>query len=670
MISLSGVSPAEGEKLVSIDSPVEFTLVDGGEGIDISTLIVELQGFRAIEGLDFKDGFSGAESGITPIGDDFVISIDSDSNFLVGKVYSVKIQVKGFDGKFFNYTYAFKTLPEEPILVSSSPEEKEVLTSPQLIYLEFTDIIDGIDETSVTVSINTLNYIVDGVAEAGPNGLLTDVSIDGLTAFVRIEPAEALRNGLYEIEYQVADTLGNFLRGKIDFEINQVMEQMPSVFPNTGFAGYFQGIQRVSDVGSGDSIYIQWNEPIRKSYRNDVFVIVYQDPYRLNVFDNPTYLAPTTTEDATVSGLQAGEPLSFAARALEVGSGVFDLNGMAEADEGFYVIPDAVEVVSTVSAESLTIKVSSVEGYPDAGLIVIGVEAIRYNSLDRTTNTFIIPPNGRGVLGSVPSMYLIGDSVKLFLLCTDSNTVIVMSTPTYQDGYNFDRNINGVGLVVTDYSDNDRVFNQGFDFCGWHDDRPDQVLSGKNNSDCGSYQGGEHNGFRGMDLYDRMLNREEVLLDVTGEPVILLKRIWDGQTCSCMDGRRMSPKMRTCQECYGTGYVGGFLQFNNLRREDRRIMVSFDEAAEDLFLGEKEHLQQEFEPNAWTLPQPAIRDRDLILRFDYTEDLEFLYEVLHVSREKIFNRRFGRQKLSLKRIDKTKIYNTFPYDLSNIRNTP
>jgi hypothetical protein len=670
MISLSGISPAEGEKLVALDSPVEFTLVDGGDGIDISTLIVELRGFRAVEGMTFKNGFDGPASLITPSGNDFMVSIDPESNFLVGNVYDVKIQVKDFNDKFFNHTYSFKTIPEEPILVTSSPAENDILTSPQLIYLEFEDIIDGVDEASITVSINGLNYIVGGIAESEPNGLLTDVATEGTTAFVRIDPIEALRNGIYEIEYSVADTLGNYLRSSMNFSINQQTEILPSTFPDTGFSGYFQGIERVSDVGCGDSLYIQWNEPVKKFYRNELFVVVYQDPFRLNVFDNPKYLAAVGVEDATVTGLKAGESLSFAARALEVGSGVFDLNGMVEADEGFYHIPDATGIVSIVESTDSSIQVESTDGFPDAGLIFIGREAIRYNSINRVTNTFIIPPNGRGVLGSTPGIYLVGDTVELFLLCSDSNTVIVMSTPTFQDGYDFDRYINGTGLVVTDYSDNDRVFNQGFDFCGWHDDRPDQVLSGKNNSDCGSYQGGEHNGWRGMDLYDRMLNREEVLLEVTGEPVILLKRIWDGVTCTCMGSRKMSPKMRTCQECYGTGYVGGFQQFNNLRREDRRIMVSFDEAAEDLFLGEKEHFQQEFEPNAWTLPQPAIRDRDLILRFDFTEDLEFLYEVLNVSREKIFNRRFGRQRVALKRIDKTKIYNTFPFDLSRIPTTP
>ena len=239
-----------------------------------------------------------------------------------------------------------------------------------------------------------------------------------------------------------------------------------------------------------------------------------------------------------------------------------------------------------------------------------------------------------------------------------------MATPTHQDGYGFDRMINSEGVLVSDYSANDNLFFQGYDFCGFHDGRPDQTLSGKD--DCGSYLGGEVEGFRGFDLYERLIQQEEILLDSTGEPAILLKRIWNGLTCPCMDPRKVSPKIRSCPECFGTGFVEGYSQYNYLRRKDRRIMVSFDETPEDLFYGEKEHLQQKYEPGAWTLPMPAIRDRDVLVRFDLNDNIGFFYEVLEVSRETIFNRKSGRQKLRLIRLDKTDIMYTYQLDLTNL----
>jgi len=666
MILLTGISPSPGEKLVSLDSPVEFTLVDDGTGIDISTLIVEIKGFRSISGTSFESGFDGALSSILPEGANFIVVVDPESNFLVGKAYDVKIQVRNFAGVYLNRTYSFKTIPNEPILVTSSPNDGEVLFSPQVLYFEFEDIIDGIDKDSVTISLNGLNYILDGSVDLEHNGPLSDITISGTSCFVRIDPIESLRNGSINLRYSISDTTGNFLISDINFSVSLKDLILPPIFPQSGFSGFFQGIERVSDVGSGDSVFIEWNESIQKNYKNESFVIVYEDSFRLNVFDNPKYISLPGIREANLSGLAAGVSLSFGARSLEVSVDVFDLVGMEEVDSGFYRLPESSTVISNVEPSGLFITVDSVYGYPNAGIIIIGNEVIRYDSLDRVTNTFSVSINGRGILETSPGFYLPGDSVKLFLDCTDVNTVIVMSTPTYQDGYDFERFVNGEGVVVTDYSDNDKVFYTGFDFCGWHDPRPEEVLTGKSGADCGSYIGGEFNGFRGFNLYDRMLNREEVLLGVTGEPVILLKRIWDGITCTCMDSRKMSPKVKSCQECYGTGYSGGYLQYDNLRRTDRRILVSYSEASEDLSLGEQSHLRQEFEPSCWTTPIPAIRDRDLILRFDFTEDFEFIYEVLSVGREKIFNRRFGKQTIALKRLDKTDIVYTYDFNLSNI----
>ena len=91
MISLAGVSPALGEKLVALDSTIEFTLVSSGTGFDISTLIVDIKCFRAVTGTTFKTGFNGILSSITPDGVDFIVVIDPESEFRIGKVYDVKL---------------------------------------------------------------------------------------------------------------------------------------------------------------------------------------------------------------------------------------------------------------------------------------------------------------------------------------------------------------------------------------------------------------------------------------------------------------------------------------------------------------------------------------------------------------------------------------------------
>ena len=271
----------------------------------------------------------------------------------------------------------------------------------------------------------------------------------------------------------------------------------------------------------------------------------------------------------------------------------------------------------------------------------------------------------RGLSGTAPSIFIAGDIVELFFACQDKNSNIITSIPTASDGYAIDRQINEVGTLVTDYSDEDKKFFQGFDFCGYHRALPQKTLQGID--DCPSYLGGEFNGFRGFNLFDRMVGREEVLLDQSGEPVILLRRIWNGTTCSCANLRGQHPKVKSCNECYGTTFEGGYDQYLYKRRVDGRVMVKFGDTAEDLKLTQQSHMQVEYEPSCWTLPAPAIRDRDLIVRFDYTNDIEYIYEVLDVTKEKLVFRHFTRQRLRLKRLDKTDIVYTYPINYSLIR---
>lgn len=655
MISIAGKTPAEGEKNVELDTTIEFSILDDGTGIDISTLIIELNGSRIYADSEFKTGYDGSFSEVTPDGNDYTVVIDPESDFSQGLVVGIKVQVKDVDENFLNEQWAFKTIPAEPQLIDISPSQDEALESHQLLYFEFEDLIDGIDTSSLDFSINGLSYIVSGVIQSEWNGPLTSISETDDGVVVRINTIEPLRKGDYTVLYSVADNNSNFLNGVLDFSVVKDIT-LPSDIKQIGFTGFFQGIKKTSDLGTGDTIRVEWHNPIVRTSNYESFVLLYENKNRLETFDgDPSYIASSTVKQADISGLTPGQTMSYGVRAMEATKDTWDLSGMEEADSGLYIIPDKAIVSANVTSTDLRIDVESIDGWPSAGLIKIGNEVLKYSAILSGSNTFIIDSEGRGLFGTTAGVYLPGDEVSLFVACQDSNTVILMSTPSYHDGYQSGREINSTGIVVPDFTDNDKKFFQGYDFCGYHHPLPQQVLQ---NQKCGSYLGGEHNGWRGMDLYSRMLNREEVLLDQTGEPIILLRRVWDGEKCSCAHTRRDHPKLKSCADCFGTTYVGGYNQFINLRRADRRVMMSFKEAPEDLKHGAHEQLMQEFEPTAWTMPMPAIKDRDIVVRFDFTDDIEYIYEVLDSSREKILYRHFGRQNLKLKRMDKTDILYT------------
>jgi len=661
MLTLSGASPAEGTSYVELDSLVEFTVVDDDTGIDSSSLVVEISGARAVEELEFLSGFDGTFSDISVIDAGVSVVIDKEDLFDVGEVVLVKIQVKDLDGSYYNFEYVFKTIPLEPILELSSPESGDLIQSDQVLFLQFKDEIDDINTSSINIWLNDLPIVVDGEFEEyfdGDSSAVTKIT-DG--ASVRIEPTEPFRDGAYILKYTVEDTSGNLLRGKFSYTVDLPEVMLSSTFPQIKFLGFAQGIKKVSNMGRGDMLKLEWNQPVSRSYKGDSFVLIFENESRLEIFDsNPKYIATSENTCADVSGFTPGLTLAFAARALETFSGTLDISEMEEAADGLYAVPDDIEISEQVLQDSTIFPVSSTEGYPASGILIINdSEVIRYTA--KTDTSFLLPTGGRGLNGTSPGIYIAGDSVKMFLACQDKNSVIVIATPTYVDGYESGREVDGTGLVITDYSDNDKKFFQGFDFCGYHRAIPQQIFQGTD--DCGSYLGGEFNKFRGMNLFDRMLNREEVLLDQVGEPVILLKRIWDGEICSCSDSRRMHPKVKSCKSCYGTGYSGGYSQYDYKRRSDGRVMLMFGDTVEDLKLGPHAHLEQQYEPSGWTLPNPAIRDRDLIVRFDFNDDVEYIYEVLDVTKDKLFYRHFTRQRMRLKRLDKTDIVYTFSYSL-------
>jgi hypothetical protein len=659
---LTNRSPAEGEKFVPLDTLIEFTIIDDGKGLSPSSLIVEVNGFRAIENLSFVNGFDGPLSDITINLNDIVVIIDPEQDFKQGDVVNVKVQIKNNVGGYNNANYVFKTIPKEPYLSDSNPKSGDVLDSDQVLFFKFTDPIDGVNAATVNVNLNGLPIIINSEFQDfydGPESAITKIGND---LFVRIDPTEAIRNGTYALSYSVEDTIGNKLYGNISYSVKLNEVILPSIFPQTKPLGVSTGLYGVFNVGTGDALKVEWHKPTARSYKGEAFALIYQNLQRLATFDgNPKYIAKSTVTSAIFRGLTPGITLAHGVRSFETYKDSFDLTGMEEVDTDVFVFPNPVTLVDyIVDSINTTFVVDSAIGYPAAGVLIVNnSEVVRYTS--RTNNSFIVPNKFRGLNNTSKGIYLGGDTLQLFVACQDKNTVITTVTPVFVDGYESGRIINNIGLVVTDYTDSDRKFFQGFDFCGYHRALPQDTLTGKD--DCGSYLGGEFNGTRGMNIFDRMNDRQEVLLDQTGEPVILLKRIWNGQICSCMDSRRVHPKMRSCKTCYGTGYEGGFQQFDYMRRRDRRVMVKFGDTEEDLKLGAQNHLEQSYEPQCWTLFSPAIRDRDLIIRFDYVDQVEYFYEVLRVNREKAFYRHFTRQRLFLKRLDKTDIVYTFPFVL-------
>jgi len=157
----------------------------------------------------------------------------------------------------------------------------------------------------------------------------------------------------------------------------------------------------------------------------------------------------------------------------------------------------------------------------------------------------------------------------------------------------------------------------------------------------------------GINWYESHVQRLDMMLRATGEPVALWRRKWTGETCpKCYVDRSNRANYR-CDICFGTGFVGGFVRFINTREPDGRIFIRLGPTEETLG-AEDSGLTQHFNPAGWTLPTPIVRNWDIAIRYDQkTGEETWRYEVLNVTRNKGFFNVPTVQNFTLSRLDRT-----------------
>lgn len=462
------------------------------------------------------------------------------------------------------------------------------------------------------------------------------------------------------------------------------------------------GLRAALDAGIGTEVVLQWKRAYPYKDGDAVFYNVYFSSDREKVFDRPEFLAETT--EITIGGFAPGEMNFFGVRAVEPDLTSFTTEGMIKAGPDMFFYPSTI-VDGHLSPSAMTVPVDSIEGFPAYGVVQIDTELVRYSA------THGLPPpsltvatNGRGWLGTAAAAHEAGSEVTLYRNREDSNAGIVRAVPTfekpnyaltwvrmdgygpdgYRDGYDgydgyycggpnatdlFDGcdgyllyNQEPIDSNTTDGQNNDASGNfNPFDFCGtWRQYSPASFMQGQCTR---SYFGGTQlrNGkyVRASNVRDQMLQREELLLETTGEPFALLRRMWTGMRCLCFMNRREHPDAR-CPLCFGTGFTQGYIQFFNPRRSDRRILVRVDVADDDLMIVDRGGLEPMYEPAAWTLPFPQLKDRDILVRFNPNNTEEFRYEVLNVTRNRALFVQTGAQKFKMKRLVKTDIAYQYP----------
>lgn len=466
---------------------------------------------------------------------------------------------------------------------------------------------------------------------------------------------------------------------------------MPPCIPalTRTFDRSLHGLRTVASLGDGYSVAVEWHQAFLLDPSGwDLYYNIYYSSEKRDVFsEGVKFVASGRQLTATLrNNFKRGNIYYFAVRSAAHETGTLRYDLLPEYD-GLRMYPEAV-LRENISATDTIIPIDDASLFPPTGIVLINAEPIAYSAVDLAGNNLLLSSeNQRGLYGYDARIhttdgydgvrYYDDAFVKIWHGFEDGNTAQGLEeikfemqyARTDQDGYR-----ERVDIVT---SENDlkvvETANDGFpeyDLAGYDRTFMGDYLSGK----CvGTYFGGEYGcvdgyengdgGIRGLSVQDYMNAREEYLLQLTGEPVVLFKRMWSGKESFMHDSTRENTIYRGFDN-FGTTMVSGYEQYHNTRRSDGKILVRFGPTKEDI-KREDSGLENAFIPNCWTLVTPSIKDGDFFIRFSQDGTAEWRYEIIDVERNRTLLEESGLQKFTAVRVRKTDPI----YQVRSIRDT-
>lgn len=431
------------------------------------------------------------------------------------------------------------------------------------------------------------------------------------------------------------------------------------------------GLKAVTCLGDGASVLIEWHKAfLLKTLLWGIVYNIYYSTNQSTVFSEGVKLVSKNTNLSAIikGGFKPGDVYYFAVRAGVHENETFNIDSLPT-ENGLYIYSESV-LRQNIQAEDLIIPLVDVSGFPGTGVIILGRELVKYSSVDTVNNNLIVLEGDRGYLGYEPTQHTVDGyngesyldpSVKIWKGYEDVGNAIGFTEIKFQEQYartDTDGYKERVDIVTSEKSlDVVNDENNGFpsyDLSGYDRTYLGDYLSGK----CvGTYFGGEYGcadgedtdgTIRGLSVQDHMNMREEYLLELTGDFVVLFKRKWEGKQSMHYDSTRENTAYRGIDN-FGTPVINGYEQYYNPRRADGRILVRFGPTREDI-KREETGLENEFIPNCWTLVIPGINDGDFFIRYNSDGTEEWRYEIINVERNKVLLQETGRQTFTAVRV--------------------
>lgn len=490
---------------------------------------------------------------------------------------------------------------------SPTPDQTDVAKTA---VISFTILADdyGTNINTLNVDVDSINVIEDGSFINGYSGRIFASTGKHVVGIYPKAPSFLRSSAEIVVNMEVENNVGDLDSYSYNFHTaggyippdppepdppSRACVHGSSEFPPTDL-----GLVAARDQGTGTEISLNWKVASPSDVDNITYYNIYYSTDHDNVFDGyPELFA--INNSVTIGGFEPGMSHYFGLRSVEINPQSFTYSGMIHAGEDLFYHP-MVGLDGALSADAMFIPVNSTDGFSDYGILLINDELIRYSSLSTSPVGFVVRANGRGYLNSIAEEHSDGSTIFLYLGREDTNTLVAMCTPTFQkpryartvvlgdgygpdgyrDGYDgygdgyFMYRQNPIDSITTDGSNNDASGDfHRLDYCGtWRTMSPYSFMRGQcRNTYFGGAQKRDGHLVKVTDVRTHMLQREELLLETTGEPFVLLRRMWTGTRCMCFMNRREHPDAR-CGVCFVPGTLirtkNGYVPIENVKVGD------------------------------------------------------------------------------------------------------
>ena len=208
----TGLQPSEGSTDIPINTGISLMIMDRESGVEANSIIFKVNS-TTISNYDLQD--IDNQEGIG-----FRLSYEPDTPFGFGEITRVQIYAMdtSSNNNSANKSYSFTTEndTESPFLDLASPADGGSGYANSHLYLSFKDELSGIDKASFSLRVNN-DFVTTYQDSLRDNRLEVWYSTQG---FYDIESVE--------IEYSIADMVGNILEGSYSFSI--IPDEYPPYF--------------------------------------------------------------------------------------------------------------------------------------------------------------------------------------------------------------------------------------------------------------------------------------------------------------------------------------------------------------------------------------------------------------------------------------------------------